>query len=141
MKNKVKNVLLGLLVLFMTVSCAIGTHFMSTDKLEGEWTVVFAEDYHGFTDKPITIKFDLKEKHLSGRAICNGYGAGFSVDKEGNLKIGNLMSTRVACQGLTLESDFLKTLQTVTFVGVKSNKRAYLFAKKGDKEPLLVLKR
>lgn len=62
-----------------------------------------------FPSKTPTVEFDLKTNRLSGNNGCNSYNGPFEL-KAGVLKISDLVSTRMFCEGVN-ESLFMTTLK------------------------------
>lgn len=87
------------------------TSDIDESSLEGTWTldrIVGGEVESLFVNKLPTIEF--KEGRASGNGGCNRYSGQYELD--GNvIKIGTLVSTRMACDSLEGETMFLKMLE------------------------------
>lgn len=58
------------------------------------------------------IHFDVQNMMVSGNSGCNTFSGGFQM--QGNeLSFGNLASTRMACEDMTMETAFLEALGKV----------------------------
>ena len=87
------------------------------DLPQGEWKL---KSYNfrqkiAFPIDKMNITLNIKEDSLGGRSGCNIYGGSYSID-EGNLKVGNLISTMMACEepAMQFEQIFASTLQSAT---------------------------
>ena len=85
-----------------------------TTTLHGSWVL---EKVYGakepfkilFPGKIPTVTFDLKTNRLNGNNGCNSYNGPFEL-KAGVLKISDMVSTKMFCQGVS-ESLFMTTLK------------------------------
>lgn len=92
--------------------------------LHGSWTL---EKVYGakepfkilFPNKVPDITFDLKTNTLNGNNGCNSYNGPFEL-KNGILKIGDMMSTRMYCEGVK-ESLFMTTLKMANSYKMEKN--------------------
>ena len=50
---------------------------------------------------------------IEGTGGCNGMGGNYSLASGGKISFSNLISTKMACPDMTLESDFHKALESV----------------------------
>ena len=92
--------------------------------LHGSWTL---DKVYGakepfkilFPNKIPDITFDLKTSALNGNNGCNSYNGPFEL-KNGVLKIGDMMSTRMYCEGVK-ESLFMTTLKMANTYRMEDN--------------------
>jgi len=92
--------------------------------LHGSWTL---DKVYGakepfkilFPNKIPDITFDLKTNSLNGNNGCNSYNGPFEL-KNGILKIGDMMSTRMYCEGVK-ESLFMTTLKMANGYKMENN--------------------
>ena len=92
----------------------------STDLAGGAWDVIAYNNGNQavvgvIADTNLTANFGT-DGVLSGSGGCNNYSGGYTVDGEGNIQIGPLMSTMMACDGpegiMEQEMQYLAALQT-----------------------------
>ena len=58
-----------------------------------------------------TATISISGASISGQAACNSYGGECFVYSDGRIKIGDMMSTRMACSNMMYERIFLAALQ------------------------------
>lgn len=92
--------------------------------LNGTWEVNYISGpriaFEGlYPGKKPTITFNVAELKANGNSSCNNYNIGFTIDGS-NIKFGDPMSTKMACEGMG-EATFFKTLKTVSKFGVNDN--------------------
>lgn len=63
-----------------------------------------------FMKEPHVI-FKTAENQVNGNGGCNGFGGQYELKSPNRIKIGNLMSTQMACPALDIENAFTKALQ------------------------------
>lgn len=129
------------LALFTSCSCSMACQKSALPQaLDGTWKVVSVNGSKPEIETPMTLNFEIKDMHLGGKAICNSYGAAFTLTATGDMKIADIASTRVGCAGNTFENSFYAALQSVSNVRVKG-KKAFLYQNKEDKTPIITLQR
>lgn len=89
----------------------------ANDLPQGEWSLSsynFRQKIAFPIDK-MNITLNIKEDSLGGRSGCNIYGGNYSSD-EGKLKVGDLISTMMACEepAMQFERIFTNTMQSAT---------------------------
>ncbi len=67
------------------------------------------------------LVFAADEMRVQGNGGCNGIGGGFET-KGNTLKIGNLIGTMMACDGMQQETAFTRALGTVERYRIKGNR-------------------
>ena len=88
--------------------CLAAGPAMSAD-LSGLWTLMRIDG----TEVRFTATLDLTEPgKLAGQAPCNSYGGKLSVEADSFLP-GPILSTKMACDGMTDENLYLQALQMV----------------------------
>ena len=55
------------------------------------------------------MELNLNEERIFGYAGCNRYSGNFKLEKD-SIRFGNLMSTKMACGDLNMETEFLAAL-------------------------------
>lgn len=114
--------------------------------LNGEWTI---KEMNGRAlDPEKTSQFmllDMERQTLSGSAGCNRMSGkiDYSPDRKNIVKFPGIATTRMACQDMLLESEFLKVLgEVVRFEAVTDKKPVDTIAFYGiDNTKLLVIER
>jgi len=90
--------------------------------LNGSWEVsTFFGDGLNPSSPITTIAFDLNEMRVSGFGGCNKYSGPIKALTDDRLQLGNVMSTRMACEGPHLESIFFKTMGKVRTYSLKGD--------------------
>ncbi len=115
MKNKFIGI--GLVGLFLVLfSCKSISQKKSavviTDK-NWQLTEVYGEkitDSTKFRKHPF-ISFSKEENRISGNSGCNSLNGTFELSEKNKIKISQLISTRMACIGVTVERQVLKSLR------------------------------
>jgi heat shock protein HslJ len=64
-----------------------------------------------FMKEPHVI-FKTAENQVNGNGGCNGFGGQYELKSPNRIKVGNLVSTQMACPALEIENAFTKALQT-----------------------------
>lgn len=93
--------------------------------LNGLWFVQSLNDNpieHSEGKKEMTLVFDTKSMRFGGMGICNSYGGDFQMTPEGAFTVSNIISTRVGCEGMGLETSLFRTLEKSAKIKVKGDK-------------------
>ena len=111
-----------LFTLFLLAAAAFSAAAQSLP--QGEWRLVsynFRQKIAFPIDK-MNVTLNIKDSSLGGRSGCNIYGGGHSFD-DGILKVGDLMSTMMACEepAMQFERVYLDTLKNSTDFELNSN--------------------
>lgn len=78
-----------------------------------------------FTLQKAYLHFDLKSNTVTGNTDCNSFSATITVDKT-QLTFENVITTKMTCKKHSIETDFLKAINTTTNYKVAS-KMLYLY--------------
>ena len=108
--------LLRAAALIVTLS-SCGTQTSSNDTSDMA-SMLSLTEWNGVSIEQIAVT--LTDTEITGRAHCNRFHATISFD-ESNVAIGPIASTRMACDLLQLESEFLQQLQTVSHRTITSD--------------------
>ena len=108
--------LLRAAALIVTLS-SCGTQTSSNDTSDMA-SMLSLTEWNGVSIEQIAVT--LTDTEMTGRAHCNRFHATISFD-ESKLAIGPIASTRMACDLLQLESEFLQQLQTVSHRTITSD--------------------
>lgn len=76
------------------------------------------------------ITFSQNDQRAQGNGGCNSFSASITTGTSGKLTITDVVSTRMACGSLNLESDFFKMLETVDAYSIEANVLSFFDAKK-----------
>jgi heat shock protein HslJ len=96
-------------------SCGTQTSSNNTSDMASRLSLT---EWNGVSIEQIAVT--LTDTEITGRAHCNRFHATISFD-ESNVAIGPIASTRMACDLLQLESEFLQQLQTVSHRTITSD--------------------
>lgn len=117
MKNLLRIVLVVALATLVTGCCGcrkaqkkarlplVGTEWQLIQL--GERTIVPQEG-------KFTLTFLSEENRVAGVGACNRLTGTYQTGESNALKIGPLISTRMACEGMDVEQQFAKALETTT---------------------------
>lgn len=67
------------------------------------------------------LKFDAENKRASGNGGCNQFSCSFENPGPQRLTFGNIMSTKMACIGNSVEDEFFGALQQTTIYSLSAN--------------------
>lgn len=115
---------------------------IDTSTLFGEWVLesIAGEDMKALfpiASKYPSLQFDIADGRVSGNAGCNRYNGSYEL-KGTSIKVGPLMTTRMACENLTGENKFTQALEGENKISV--NETVLVFSKDG-KETLKFVKK
>lgn len=63
--------------------------------------------------KEIFLQFKQYDTHFNGFAGCNTINGKYEANIDGTMKMSGIISTRMACDILTVEQEFVQALETV----------------------------
>lgn len=127
---------LFILVLAFTTSCCARKN-ASHAKLNNKWQLVALQgDPLPQEARNMYVIFDLKAKSIGGRAACNSFGAPLTISKKGQLQIGTITSTRMACPGLLFESALFGALKATSRYEIDTNQHLKLYGEQSNQTPL-----
>lgn len=89
---------------------------LTAEDLSGLWELAVLQGATAnvdFVGNPPTLEFDFAEGRLGGNGGCNRYNGVFELNGN-SLKIGSLMSTKMACDNLKGESKYMQLLSDGT---------------------------
>lgn len=73
-------------------------------------------------DKPeVFIIFKSKESLVHGNSGCNNFSGSYSVTNETQLSLSKMVSTMMACEDMSLENEFVQTLERVDNFAIYQN--------------------
>ncbi|ATR99540.1 META domain-containing protein [Porphyromonas gingivalis] len=111
------------------------------ESLDGKWEVKLSEtEDNSLTENvKMTLEFNLAEKRFGGEGICNTYGGDIETlnSSKGTIRLGDVISTLVACDNMAYENALFDRLPEVRRFQMKEGK-CYLYGEDGE-TPLLIL--
>lgn len=122
--KKIVIVALAVLALSVTISscCACRKGSPQIGKLENATWRLIELNLNPIENSGITLRLDPNEKMIYGTAPCNNFFGGYSIlEEKDNIKIGNIGSTRKACQGMELENKFTAQLSEIVRVKIEDD--------------------
>ena len=124
----------------LLASCQATRHTTSSSIIEGEWNIT---DVNGSAVKAHPgpyIGFNTQENRVYGNSGCNKISGSFDFKgKKGQIKLGQMLSTMMACPDMKLEQSILQALNSVE--RIKSLDKEHLALCDKNKKPLLQMER
>lgn len=125
-------------------SCAVTRRLASPADISGEWNIV---EVNGTTVVPAPgqvfpyIGFSQEDSRLYGNSGCNRMMGSYRYSSEnGELELGQIGSTRMMCEDMTLEKNVLSVLERVRKC-VRLEDGSLALCASSAKYPLLVLQK
>jgi heat shock protein HslJ len=131
-----KTLFLSLIVLVVLTSCKSKKGATQTIKLENSsWEVIY------LSDKLVKAKqtLILNSDQINGQAACNKYSGSIIIGEKSNVKINNILSTKMGCDKLSEEQIFFTNLRNVASYEISKNEELLLYSI--DKNLLVKLKK
>lgn len=102
---------------------------IDVDMLSGTWTLqsIEGEDMKALfpmQERQPSLEFNLMENSIGGNAGCNTYGASYTLEGS-EIKVGNIMSTRMACENLPGENKYTQTLTGTNTINVSQEELTF----------------
>lgn len=96
----------------------------SSNSLAGTWKFQIDNPSLKLDADQLTVNFDLSEKRVGGIGICNSFGAQIEELDMNNktIKVGGVMSTRVACTNQMYEVGLISVINNATRFDVNGDK-------------------
>jgi len=89
-----------------------------------------------------TVNINISKGRISGHAACNSYGAECRIYSDGRIKIGDMMSTLMACDRMMYEQIFLASLEEAKAFRMDGNNKLMLYSTHdASGQPSLTFKR
>lgn len=124
----------------LLTSCQSTRQAASYSMIEGEWNIT---DVNGsaIEVQPIPyVGFNTQEKRVYGNSGCNMISGSFEFKgKKGQIELGQMLSTMMACPNMELEQNILQALNSVERVKSSDNEHLTLCDK--EMKPLLQMER
>lgn len=138
MNNKIFIIAIAGVILL--TSCKATRHAASSSEIEGEWNIT---DVNGLAVKAHPcpyVGFNTQENRVYGNFGCNKISGSFDIKgKKGQIELGQVLSTMMACPNMELEQTILQTLNSVERIQSLDKEHLALFDK--NKKPLLQMER
>ncbi|AEE13588.1 META domain-containing protein [Porphyromonas asaccharolytica] len=112
--KRIYFVALLLLTSLLCVSCGTckNSSKINLASLDGSsWELTHMDGIEINKDAVQTATISISKARISGQAACNSYGGECMMYPDGRIKIGDMMSTRMACSNMMYERIFLAALQ------------------------------
>ena len=112
--KRIYFVALLMLTTLLCVSCGSSKNGSKINlaSLDGSsWELTHMDGIKINKDALQTATISISGASISGQAACNSYGGECFVYSDGRIKIGDMMSTRMACSNMMYERIFLAALQ------------------------------
>ena len=112
--KRIYLVALLMLTTLLCVSCGSSKNSSKINlaSLDGSsWELTHMDGIKVNKEAVQTATISISGASISGQAACNSYGGECFVYSDGRIKIGDMMSTRMACSNMMYERIFLAALQ------------------------------
>ena len=112
--KRIYFVALLMLTTLLCVSCGSSKNSSKINlaSLDGSsWELTHMDGIKVNKEAVQTATISISGASISGQAACNSYGGECFVYSDGRIKIGDMMSTRMACSNMMYERIFLAALQ------------------------------
>ena len=138
-------VALFLLTSLLCISCGTckNSSKINLASLDGSsWELTHMDGIEINKDALQTATISISEARIAGHAACNSYGGECFAYSDGRIKIGNIMSTRMACSNMMYERIFLAALQEAKAFRMDGANTLKLYSKHdASGQPSLTFKR
>lgn len=120
-----------LLTALLCVSCGTRKNCATVNlaALDGSsWTLTHMDGIK-INEKAVqTVNINISKGRISGHAACNSYGAECRIYSDGRIKIGDMMSTLMACDRMMYEQIFLASLEEAKAFRMDGNNKLMLYS-------------
>ena len=138
-------VALLLLTSLLCVSCGTckSSSKINLATLDGSsWELTHMDGIKINDDALQTATISISKASIYGKAACNSYGGECLIYSDGRIKIGDLMSTLMACTNMTYERIFLAALQEAKTIRMSGTNKLMLYSTHdASGQPSLTFKR
>ena len=77
---------------------------------------------NNIADKNLHITFSSKDNKVYGNAGCNNFSGTYEVEEGFRLELSKLISTKMACPDMSIETEFLAILEKVDNYSINGTK-------------------
>lgn len=124
----------------LLTSCQATRHATSSSMIEGEWNITEVNGAAVKAHPGPYVGFNTQENRVYGNSGCNRISGSFDFKgKKGQIELGQMLSTMMACPNMELEQSILQALNSVE--RIKSLDKEHLALCDKDKKPLLQMER
>lgn len=124
----------------LLTSCRATHHATSSSMIEGEWNITEVNGSAVKANQNPFIGFNTQGNRVYGNAGCNRISGNFDFKgKKGQIELGQMLSTMMACPDMELEQSILQALNSVERIKSLDNEHMALCDK--DNKPLLQMER
>lgn len=124
----------------LLTSCQATRHATSSSMIEGEWNITDVNGSAINAHPSPYVGFNTQEKRIYGNSGCNKISGSFDFkDNKGEIELGQMLSTMMACPDMELEQSILRALNSVA--RIKSLDKEHLELCDKNKKPLLKMER
>lgn len=124
----------------LLTSCRATRHATSSSMIEGEWNITEVNGSAVKAQSGPYVGFNTSEKRVYGNSGCNRISGSFDFKGDkGQIELGQMLSTMMACPDMELEQSILQALNSV--VSIKSLDNEHLALCDKNKKPLLQMER
>ncbi len=120
----VKTIILSIVISFVSCNASKNKKTKNQKMFATNYIVEKLESKKELTTKP-TILFDLEKNKISGFAGCNQYNGSFTK-KDNTITFSGITATKMYCQNISIEKDFLKALSNTASYKISENKLVFL---------------
>lgn len=124
----------------LITSCQSTRHATSSSMIEGEWNITEVNGSVIKAHPSPYVGFNIQENRVYGNSGCNKISGSFDFKgKNGQIELGQMLSTMMACPDMELEQSILKALNSVE--RIKSLDKEHLALCDKNEKPLLQMER
>lgn len=133
-KNKISTALLLLVSVIMLASCCAcrkkSKNPLMLDSVSWALIELNSKAVDRQAEEKFVLRFDGVDKKISGFADCNRFFGTYNLIPSNRIKFDKMGSTRMMCENMDVESDFLKSLADVDSYTI--DKDVLLLQEKGE---------
>ena len=124
----------------LLTSCQVTRHATSSSMIEGEWNITEVNGSAINAHPSPYIGFNTQENCVYGNSGCNKIAGSFDFKgKNGQIELGQMLSTMMACPNMELEQSILQELNSVECIKFSDNEHLALCDK--NRKPLIQMER
>ncbi|NGP77785.1 META domain-containing protein [Balneolaceae bacterium YR4-1] len=137
-KNYIIRVAFTYVILLPISGCSLieNNNNENTRDLLRAWELATITDETGntielFDGEVHTLRFS-SERTLGGETACNFYGGDFSAERDGNIRINNILTTEIACEQPNHSPEYLSALGEADEFSVHSGRLVLRYGNAGE---------
>ncbi|WP_285828942.1 MULTISPECIES: META domain-containing protein [Bacteroides] len=114
----------------LLTSCQVTRHATSSSMIEGEWNITEVNGSAINAHPSPYIGFNTQENCVYGNSGCNKIAGSFDFKgKNGQIELGQMLSTMMACPNMELEQSILQALNSVECIKFLDKEHMALYDK------------